>query len=33
MLRHLNVPGLSDALPDLAVTDWQVATESPGVPG
>jgi uncharacterized damage-inducible protein DinB len=29
MLRHLNVPGLSDKLPDLSVIDWQAETESP----
>jgi uncharacterized damage-inducible protein DinB len=29
MLRHLNVPGVSERLPDIDVTDWQVETESP----
>lgn len=29
MLRHLGVPGLSDALPDWSAVDWQAETESP----
>lgn len=33
MLRHLNVPGISDTLPDIAVVEWQVETESPAIPG
>ncbi|MGH7213947.1 MAG: DinB family protein [Tepidisphaeraceae bacterium] len=28
MLRHLNVPGVSDDLPDLDVNDWQYETET-----
>ncbi len=28
MLRRLNVPGVSDQLPDLDVNDWQYETES-----
>lgn len=32
MLRHLNVPGLSDNLPELDIVDWQAQTESPPVP-
>lgn len=28
MLRRLNVPGVSDRLPDLDVNDWQYETES-----
>ena len=31
MLRHLDVPGLSDALPDPSTVDWQAETESPPV--
>lgn len=31
MMRHLNVPGLSDDLPDPGVVDWQSAVEMPGV--
>jgi uncharacterized damage-inducible protein DinB len=31
MLRHLNLPGVSDKLPELDATDWQVETESPAV--
>lgn len=31
MLRHLNVPGLSDKLPDPSAVDWQAETESPPV--
>jgi uncharacterized damage-inducible protein DinB len=31
MLRHLAVPGLSDKLPDLSVTDWFAETEMPPV--
>lgn len=31
MLRHLNIPGLSDNLPDPSAVDWQAETESPGV--
>ena len=33
MLRHLGVPGISDALPELGVTEWQAAVESPAVIG
>jgi len=33
MLRHLKAPGVSDALPDIGVIDWQVETESPAVAG
>jgi uncharacterized damage-inducible protein DinB len=29
MLRHLKGPGVSDALPDIGVIDWQSQTESP----
>lgn len=31
MLRRLNVPGISDALPDPSVVDWQMETELPPV--
>ena len=31
MLRHLNVPGVSDKLPDPSTVDWQAATELPPV--
>lgn len=31
MLRHLNVPGLSDHLPEPSAVDWQTAAESPAV--
>ena len=31
MLRHLNIPGLSDKLPDPSAVDWQAETESPPV--
>jgi uncharacterized damage-inducible protein DinB len=31
MLRHLNVPGLSDRLPDPSVVDWQADAEIPPV--
>lgn len=31
MLRHLNLPGHSENLPDLSVVDWQAETESPPV--
>jgi uncharacterized damage-inducible protein DinB len=31
MLRHLNVPGLSDKLPDPSAVDWQSEAESPPV--
>lgn len=31
MLRHLNIPGVSDNLPDPSVVDWQAETELPGV--
>ena len=31
MLRHLNVPRLSDKLPDPSAVDWQAETESPPV--
>jgi uncharacterized damage-inducible protein DinB len=31
MLRHLNIPGLSDKLPDLSAVDWQAETELPPV--
>jgi uncharacterized damage-inducible protein DinB len=31
MLRHLNVKGVSDKLPELDATDWQVESESPPV--
>ncbi|MGH7131849.1 MAG: DinB family protein [Phycisphaerales bacterium] len=31
MLRHLNVPGLSDKLPDPCTVDWQAEVESPPV--
>ncbi len=31
MMRHLNVPGLSDKLPELDLVDWQAQTESPPV--
>ena len=27
MLRHLNVPGVSDAIPDLDLNEWQFETE------
>lgn len=27
MLRHLGVPGVSDAIPDFDITDWQYETE------
>lgn len=29
MLRRIGAPGVSDAIPDLAVVDWQSATEAP----
>lgn len=29
MLRHLNVPGVSDKLPEPSAVDWQAAVESP----
>jgi uncharacterized damage-inducible protein DinB len=32
MLRHLNVPGVSDKLPDLEAIAWQSAVEAPPVP-
>lgn len=31
MLRHLNVPGLSDKLPDPCTVDWQAEVEMPPV--
>lgn len=31
MIRHLGVPGVSDALPEPSTADWQAATESPPV--
>jgi uncharacterized damage-inducible protein DinB len=31
MLRHLNVPGVSDKLPDIDVIGWQTAVEAPAV--
>jgi len=31
MLRHLNVSGVSDKLPDPSTVDWQAETESPPV--
>ena len=31
MLRHLNVPGVSDKLPDSSAVDWQAQTEIPAV--
>lgn len=31
MLRHLNVPGVSDKLPEPSAVDWQSAVESPPV--
>jgi uncharacterized damage-inducible protein DinB len=32
MLKHLGAAGVSDRLPELAVTDWQVEAESPAGP-
>lgn len=29
MLRHLQVPGMSDCLPEPSAADWQSAIESP----
>ncbi len=31
MLRHLNVPGVSDSLPQIGGIEWQAETESPPV--
>ena len=31
MLRHLNLPGVSDKLPEPSAVDWQGAVESPPV--
>ena len=31
MLRHLNVPGVSDKLPDIDAIGWQTAAEAPTV--
>lgn len=31
MLRHLDVPGVSDKLPDSSAVDWQAQTEIPAV--
>lgn len=31
MLRHLNIPGLSNKLPEPSAVDWQAATEAPPI--